>query len=211
MLHRLWLNGKTLLGLKSVVLPVSGGGALRKIIVKAHCAQVKEQLRDIVGDNQLGVREGGYETGVHVMRELAKRAMLDGGVILLVDFADALNAWNGNLLIKLVSTFLPEVATLAYWLYAEEADLHLSNGDKLLSSEGGQQGCGLMNLLFALIMKYVMKRIEVKGIRNKGAYWDDLFVKGNIEAVADVLSILKNMEKETNLKLRVDKCRLRDG
>ena len=74
-----------------------------------------------------------------------------------------------------MSTFLPEVATLAYWLYAEEADLHLSNGDKLLSSEGGQQGCGLMNLLFALIMKYVMECIEVKGIRNKGAYWDDLF------------------------------------
>ena len=44
-----------------------------------------------------------------------------------------------------------------------------------------------MNLLFALIMKYVMKCIEVKGIRNKGAYWDDLFVKGNIVAVADVL------------------------
>ena len=77
-----------------------------------------------------------------------------------------------------------------------------------MSSEGGQQGCGLINLLFALIMKYVMKRIEVKGIRNKGAYWDDLFVKGNIEAVADVLSMLKNMEKETNLKLRLDKCHL---
>ena len=76
------------------VRPVSGGGALRKIIVKPHCAQVKEQLRDIVGDNQVGVREGGYETGVHVMRELAKRAMLDGDVILLVDFANAFNACN---------------------------------------------------------------------------------------------------------------------
>ena len=65
-----------------------------------------------------------------------------------------------------------------------------------------------MNLLFALIMKFVMKRIEVKGIRDKGAYWDDVFDKGDIEAVAEVLSILENMEKETNLKLRLDKCHL---
>ena len=76
------------------IRPVSGGGALRNIIVKAHCAQVKEQLRDIVGDNQLGVLEGGYETGVHVMKELQKRAMLDGDVILLVDFTNVFNACN---------------------------------------------------------------------------------------------------------------------
>ena len=84
---------------KTKVRPVSGGGALRKLIVKAHCDQVKEQLKDIVGDTQLGVLEGGYETGVHVMRELSNIAMLDGDVILLIDFANAFNACNLVILI----------------------------------------------------------------------------------------------------------------
>ena len=84
--------------------------------------------------------KGGYETGIHLVRALAKKCMEDGDVILLIDFANAFNACNRNLLIKLVATYIPEVATLAHWLYAEEADLYLSNGEKLLSSEGGQQG-----------------------------------------------------------------------
>ena len=37
-----------------------------------------------------------------------------------------------------------------------EAELVLSNGQSILSSEGGQQGCGLTNLLLALPMEYVM-------------------------------------------------------
>ena len=83
----------------------------------------------LVGDSQLGVMKGGYETGIHTIRALSKKCLEDGDVILLVDFANAFNACNRNLLIMLVTTYLPEVATLAYWLYAEEADLYLANGE----------------------------------------------------------------------------------
>ena len=31
------------------IRPISGGGALRKIMVKAHCEQVKDQLYELVG------------------------------------------------------------------------------------------------------------------------------------------------------------------
>ena len=68
---------------------------------------------------------------------------------------------------KLVSTHFPEVATLAFWLYAEEAELHLDNGDMLVSSEGGQQGCGLMNLLFALLMKWILRQVQKEGVNVK--------------------------------------------
>ena len=67
------------------------------------------------------------------MRALAKKCLEDGDVILLVDFANAFNACNRNLLIKLVSAYIPEVATLASWIYAEEAELHLDNGQTLHS------------------------------------------------------------------------------
>ena len=77
----------------------------------------------------------------------------DGEVILKIDYSNAFNACNRSTLIKLVANHLPEVATFAYWLYSEEAELVLSNGQSILSSEGGQQGCGLTNLLFALPME----------------------------------------------------------
>ena len=197
----LWKNAE-----KTKVRPISGGVALRKLIVKAHCDQVREELIEHVGDSQLGVMKGGYETGIHAMRALSKLCMEDGDVILIVDFANAFNSCNRNLLIKLVSTHIPEVATLAFWLYAEEAELYLDNGDTLVSSEGGQQGCGLMNLLFALLMKWIMRQIQKEGVDVKGAYWDDAWVKATPRAAAKTLEILKSLEEKTNLKLRLSKC-----
>ena len=158
----LWKNAE-----KTKVRPISCGGALRKLIVKAHCDQVREELVAHVGNSQLGVMKGGFETGVHAMRALSKQCRRDGNVILLIDFANAFNACNRNLLIKLVSTHIPKVATLAFWLYAEQAELHLDNGDTLVSSEGGQQGCGLMNLLFALLMKWILRQVQKEGVNVK--------------------------------------------
>ena len=43
---------------RTKIRQVSGGGSLRKIIVKAHCDQVKELVKDIVGDSQLNVLSG---------------------------------------------------------------------------------------------------------------------------------------------------------
>ena len=105
----LWKNDA-----KTKVRPISGGGALKKLIVKAHCDQVREELVELVGDSQLGVLKGGFETGIPAMRALAKMCLQDGDVILIVDFANAFNACNRNLLIKLVSTYIPEVATLVF-------------------------------------------------------------------------------------------------
>ena len=101
----------------------------------------------------MGVMKSGYEVGVHLVRELSEICIRDGEVILIIDFSNAFNACNRSTLIKLVANHLPELATFAYWLYSEEAELVLSNGQSILSSEVGQQGCGLINLLVALHME----------------------------------------------------------
>ena len=98
----------------TIVRPTSGHGALTKLIVKAHCGQVREEFIEQVGDSQLGVLKGSFETGIHAMRALAKKCIEDGDVILLIDFAYAFGACNRILLIKLVSTYILEVASLAY-------------------------------------------------------------------------------------------------
>ena len=152
--------------------------------------------------------KGGYETGVHTMSALAKQCMKDGEVILLKDFSNAFNASNRNLLIKLAASFLPEIAPLAYWLYADETELFVSNGEVLNSSEGVHQGCGLANLLFALLMQYVVTRIPSDGVSCKGSYWDDAFTKSTPTAALKVLQSLCKLEAKTNLKLNLQKVHL---
>ena len=67
---------------------------------------------------------------------MTKQCLIDSEVILLMDFKNAFNACNRNLLIKLAASFIPEIAPLVYWLYADETELFLSNGEVLTSSEG---------------------------------------------------------------------------
>ena len=122
-------------------------------MVKAHCDQAREELFDHVGKRQLGVMKSGYEVSVHQVRELSEMCIRDGEVIIIIDYSNAFNACNRSTLIKLVANHLPELATFAYWLYSEEAELVLSNGQSILSSEVGQQGCGLINLLVAMHME----------------------------------------------------------
>ena len=95
---------------------------------------------------------------------------------------------------------------MAFWLYAEEAELHLDNGETLTSSEGGQQGCGLMNLLFSLLMKYILRQVQKEGVDTKGAYWDDMYLKASPRAAAKTMWMLMALEKKTNLHMRLSKC-----
>jgi len=68
----------------------------------------------MVERNQLGMLKGRYETGVHAMRALASQCEEDGDVILIIDFANAFNSYNRNLLIKLAATYIPEIAHLIF-------------------------------------------------------------------------------------------------
>ena len=111
------------------------------------------------------------------MRALANQCELDGEVILIIDFANAFNSCNRNLLIKLAATYIPEIAHLIFWLYAEETELYVSNGDTITSSEGVHQGCGFSNLLFVLLMRYVMRHVPSAGLSAKGSYLDMMHLR----------------------------------
>ena len=111
-------------------------------MTRAHCDQVRQLVANLVEKDQLGMMKSGYEVGVHAMRALAKQCEEDGDVILILDFSNAFNACNRNLLVKLAAAHTPEIAPLVYWLYAEETELFASNGETITSSEGVHQGCG---------------------------------------------------------------------
>ena len=73
------------------VRPVSVGCSLRRLLTRAYCAQIRDIITSHVKASQIGVLKGGYEVGVHSMRELARQARGRGEVIMLLDFANAFN------------------------------------------------------------------------------------------------------------------------
>ena len=105
------------------VRPISVGCALRRLLTKAYCAQIRGIITSHVQNTQLGVLKGGYEIGVHAMRELASRAKRDGWVILLLDFANAFNTVDRNLMLRLTAAYCPELTNLVWWLYELEPQL----------------------------------------------------------------------------------------
>ena len=181
------------------------------MLLPEHIA-IKYQIRSIVSDlverNQLGMLKGGYETGVHAMRALAYQCQIDGEVILIIDFTNAFNGCNRNLILKLAATFIPEIAHLIFWLYAAETELYLSTGETITSSEGVHEGCGFSNILFVLLMRWVMRHIPKEGVSAKGSYLDDLFTKSTPAAAAQIWKVIKTLEAKTNLVIKVSKCHI---
>ena len=98
------------------VRPVSVGCALRRLLTRAYCGQVWGLINAYIQATQIGVMKGGYEVGVHAMRELVAQAKRCGEVILLLDFANAFNTVDRNLMLRLTAAHCPELTNLVWWL-----------------------------------------------------------------------------------------------
>ena len=156
----------------------------------------------------MGVLKGGYEVGVHAMRELARKAKKEGWVILLLDFANAFNTVDRNLMLRLIAAHCPELTNLVRWLYEREPHLVTGAGDTVRSSTGTQQGCTLSNPLFALVMEYIGKKLVINGLKVKQFYWDDTALVATPEAASEALAIIRSLSKETGLQLKWSKSHL---
>ena len=128
---------------------------------------------------------------------------------MLLDFLNAFNTVNSNLMLQLVTAHCPEMTTLTYWLYAQEPNLITARGDTLKSSTGTQQGCPLSNPLFALTMQYISQNIkDIDGLHVKQFFWDDTALVGTPEAVAKAARMIQDLSSKTGLKLNWKKCHL---
>ena len=74
------------------------------------------------------------------------------------------------------------------------------------SSTGVQQGCSLANPLFALVMKYIMDKLSSAGLEVKMCFWDDCVLVGSAAAAGAAARIIQDLECETGLSLKWDKC-----
>ena len=190
------------------VRPVSVGCSLRRLLTRAYCAQVRGIISSHVEATQLGVLKGGYEIGVHAIRELVIQAKKNGWVVILLDFANAFNTVDRNLMLRLIAAHCPELTNLVRWLYELEPHLVTGGGHTIKSSTGTQQGCTLSNPLFALTMQYIAKKLVINGLRVKQFYWDDTALVGTPEAIAKALEVIDSLSAETGLHLKWKKCNL---
>ena len=190
------------------VRPISVGCALRRLLTRAYCTQIRGFIRSHVQATQIGIMKGGYEVGVHSMRELAIQAKKRGEVILLLDFANAYNTADRNLMLLLTAAYCPELTHLVLWLYECEPQLITTSGDIVKSSTGTQQGCTLSNPLFALTMEYISKKLVSKGLRVKLFFWDDTSLVGSPKAIAEAVETIRALYRVTGLQLRWKKCHL---
>ena len=119
------------------VRPISVGCSLRRLLTKAYCSRTRVRINALVKETQLGVLKAGYEIGVHAMRSLCQEASDNGEGILLLDFANAFNTVDRNL-ISLTAKDCPELTNLTWWLYKLQPWLVSSRGDVIRSSTGTQ-------------------------------------------------------------------------
>ena len=78
-------------------------------MTRAYCTQIHEIITSHVQGSQLGVLKGGYEIGIHAMREMESHARRKGWIIVLLDFANAFNTVDRNLMLRLTAAHCPEL------------------------------------------------------------------------------------------------------
>ena len=143
------------------------------------------------------------------MRAISHQASTNGEAILLMDFANAFNSADRNLVISLSARMCPELTNLAWWLYNMEPRLLTTSGDVVRSSLGTQQGCGLSKPVFALLMQHIHEKIkDIPGLRTTLFFWDDTALVGTPSALATAAKIISECTSETGLRLRWTKCHL---
>ena len=122
---------------------------------------------------------------------------------MLLDFANAYNTVDRNLMISLASKSCPELVDLTWWLYRLQPRLVTNNGHVILSSTGTQQGCRLSNPLFALTMQHIAGLLEnIEGFRKPLFFWDDTALVGTPEALEAAARIINQCSEETGLKIK---------
>ena len=73
------------------VSPVVSGSAVSRLLGRALGEKIRKRVEGLTNDHQLWLKKTRYEIGIHSARHIAKKSLLSGMVILLLDFENAFN------------------------------------------------------------------------------------------------------------------------
>lgn len=187
------------------IRPIAIGCTLRRLVSKLACRSVRESISSYLNPIQLGFgTKGGCESAIHVTRTFINHNNSSKKVILKLDFFNAFNTIERDILLAEVKEKCPKLYSFLWQCYSSPSMLFF--GEKLIPSEVGlQQGDPAGPLGFSLSIHPLIQQL-----RSEMNIWylDDGTLGGD---PASVLTDLKTiLEKCNHLGLRLNplKCEL---
>jgi hypothetical protein len=172
--------------------PIAVGEVLRRLISKCYLRAVLPECVAYLSPLQLGVgTRNGAEAILHAMNRLiADPTSSHGSVVGLVDFSNAFNVVNRNVMLDEVLERFPILFNWVQYSYGTNATL-FSGSDIFYASAGVQQGDPLSPLLFALVLQPLLEKLRFQFNLHVAAYLDDVTIVGPPDMVKQGVCFLR--------------------
>jgi Reverse transcriptase (RNA-dependent DNA polymerase) len=184
--------------------PIAVGLTLRRLAAKVVATHATSKLQSLFSPVQLGVGVArGLEAGVHAARVFTD-SLPSGHALVKIDFANAFNCIRRDTVLEAVDRALPSVYPFAFSSYARDSVLFFGN-DKLMSTEGVQQGDPLGPLLFCLT---TLPLLTSCAAQLKFGYLDDFTLGGELPVLVKEIDKLRTNALPLGLSLNDSKCEI---
>jgi hypothetical protein len=141
------------------VRPIAVGSTVRRLVAKAACRSVKDDVVIKLAPKQLGfgVRFGA-DTAAHAARSFLSN-LERGQALLKIDFSNAFNTLRRDQMLYMVQNELSELYPFIYSRYSDQSFLRFGQYT-LTSEESTQQGDPLGPLLYCCTTMSLVKRVK---------------------------------------------------
>lgn len=140
------------------IRPIAIGATIRRLVSKLCCANISEELVQILKPKQIGFGvKGGAEAAIHSVRSFI-RFNKSAETIIKVDVSNAFNTLDRISFLKQIEGKLPSIYPYMYQCYASATNLFY-NGSIIQSSTGLQQGDPLGSPIFSLGINEIIQSL----------------------------------------------------
>nr|GEW44919.1 hypothetical protein [Tanacetum cinerariifolium] len=192
------------------IRPIVVGIILRRLVSKVSDIMIGHSLDGYLDDLQFGVMVSrGSEENLHVVNCLIKGRGDDVGLsMLLVDFKDAFNLVDREVMLREVHLCFPAISLWVEFHYSNPARLYYRD-HTLWSCQGVQQGDPLGLLLFALVsLPLICKIRDSFTLSLQAWYLDDGTIVGDTLVVGNVLESIMEDGPQYSLHLNINKTKV---
>ncbi|GJV93972.1 putative reverse transcriptase domain-containing protein, partial [Tanacetum coccineum] len=192
------------------IRPIAVGTVWRRLVSKVSTIMIGHSLYGYLDGLQFSVGvAGGSEAILHSVNRLIEACGEDVGLsMLLVDFKNAFNLVDREVMLREVRLCCPAISRWVEFCYSNSARLYYGE-HTLWSCQGVQQGDPLGPLLFSLVLHPLICKIRDSFSLSLHAwYLDDGTIVGDTVVVGKVLELIIEDGPGCGLHLNIDKTKV---